>query len=59
MELNNRMPARGWRAHSTPDPETEPPPQAPPTPRPEPDDVPLPSRAPVQEPNMPTPPVKA
>jgi hypothetical protein len=47
----------GWRAHSTPDPET--PDGAPPQPRPDPDDVPAPARAPVREPDAPEPPVKA
>lgn len=42
------------KAHTTPDPDL-PPPQ----PRPDPDDVPAPSRAPVQEPDAPEPPVKA
>lgn len=42
------------KAHTTPDPDL-PPPQ----PRPDPDDVPAPSRAPVQEPGTPEPPVKA
>ena len=44
------------RVHSTPDPSN---PDVPPQPSPDPDDVPAPSRAPVQEPDMPTPPVKA
>jgi hypothetical protein len=45
------------RAHSTPDPDAEPPRD--PKPNPEPDDVPAPSRAPVQEPRQPEPPIKA
>ena len=44
-----------WRAHSTPDPDAEPP-----APNPNPDDVPPPARAPVQEPPGSTePPIKA
>lgn len=42
------------RAHSTPDPDLPPP-----DPRPDPDDVPAPARAPVEEPGLPDPPVKA
>ena len=42
------------RAHSTPDPDTEPP-----GPNPNPDDVPPPAHAPVQEPTLPEPPIKA
>lgn len=45
------------RAHSTPDPTD--PDQPPPQPGPEPDDVPAPARAPVEEPGMPQPPIKA
>jgi hypothetical protein len=50
----------GIRAHSTPDPST-PDPTNPdsPSPSPDPDDIPAPARAPVQEPDAPTPPVKA
>lgn len=46
------------RAHSTPDPET-PPPQPHPTPPPTPDDVPGPTHAPVEEPTLPEPPIRA
>lgn len=47
--------ATGRRAHSTPDPDAEPP-----APHPDPDDVPPPARAPVQEPPSSTePPIKA
>jgi hypothetical protein len=42
------------RAHSTPDPDDEPP-----GPNPNPDDVPPPAHAPVQEPTLPQPPIKA
>jgi hypothetical protein len=42
------------RAHSTPDPDSDP---APPSPNP--DDVPPPANAPVQEPTLPEPPIKA
>lgn len=42
------------RAHSTPDPDAEPP-----GPNPNPDDVPPPAHAPVQEPTLPEPPIKA
>jgi hypothetical protein len=42
------------RAHSTPDPDAEPP-----APNPNPDDVPPPAHAPVQEPTLPEPPIKA
>jgi hypothetical protein len=42
------------QAHTTPDPDV-PPSQ----PRPDPDDVPAPARAPVEEPTLPQPPVKA
>lgn len=45
------------RAHTTPDPTD--PEQPPPQPSPDPDDVPAPSRAPVEEPRMPQPPIKA
>jgi hypothetical protein len=41
------------RAHSTPDPDV------PPKPNPNPDDVPPPANAPVQEPTLPEPPIKA
>lgn len=44
------------RAHSTPDPDTDP---NPPGPNPNPDDVPPPAHAPVQEPTLPEPPIKA
>jgi hypothetical protein len=44
----------GWRAHSTPDPDADPP-----RPSPNPDDVPPPANAPVQEPTLPEPPIKA
>ena len=47
------------RAHSTPDPPTPDPELPPPQPSPDPDDVPAPSRAPVKEPDLPEPPVKA
>jgi hypothetical protein len=47
------------RAHSTPDPTTPDPDLPPPGPRPDPDDVPAPARAPVKEPDLPEPPVKA
>jgi hypothetical protein len=42
------------RAHSTPDPDKEPP-----GPNPNPDDIPPPAHAPVQEPTLPEPPIKA
>lgn len=42
------------QAHSTPDPDAEPP-----GPNPNPDDVPPPAHAPVQEPTLPEPPIKA
>jgi hypothetical protein len=42
------------RAHSTPDPDSDPP-----RPSPNPDDVPPPANAPVQEPTLPEPPIKA
>ncbi|MDP3672783.1 MAG: hypothetical protein Q8R69_24240 [Telluria sp.] len=45
------------RAHSTPDPDAVPPPE--PKPNPVPDDVPLPTHAPVEEPTLPEPPIKA
>jgi hypothetical protein len=45
------------RAHSTPDPTD--PELPPPQPSPDPDDVPAPARAPVEEPRMPQPPIKA
>lgn len=44
----------GKFAHSTPDPDADPSP-----PRPLPDDVPPPAHAPVQEPTLPEPPIKA
>jgi hypothetical protein len=50
-------PTPDLRAHSTPDPTD--PEQPPPQPSPDPDDVPAPSRAPVQEPTWPEPPIKA
>lgn len=40
-------------AHSTPDPDAEPPPRS------IPDDIPPPAHAPVQEPTLPEPPIKA
>lgn len=47
------------RAHSTPDPESPPSkPETPPVPT-TPDDVPAPAHAPVQEPRMPEPPIRA
>lgn len=46
------------RAHSTPDPDSDPDP-SPPGQNPNPDDVPPPAHAPVQEPRMPEPPIKA
>jgi hypothetical protein len=46
------------RAHSTPDPDSDPDPN-PPGPNPNPDDVPPPAHAPVQEPTLPEPPIKA
>jgi hypothetical protein len=42
--------------HSTPDPETPP---STPSPPPAPDEYPAPTHAPVQEPRMPEPPIKA
>lgn len=45
-------------AHSTPDPDVDPG-SEPPGPNPNPDDVPPPAHAPVQEPNLPGPPIKA
>jgi hypothetical protein len=47
------------QAHSTPDPTTPTTDPDMPPPTPDPDDVPAPSRAPVQEPDAPQPPVKA
>jgi hypothetical protein len=44
------------RAHSTPDPETPP---SQPNPNPLPDDVPAPANAPVEEPSLPEPPIRA
>jgi len=48
--------ARDLWAHSTPDPDLPPPD---PKKNPDPDDVPPPSRAPVEEPTLPEPPIKA
>jgi hypothetical protein len=45
-------------AHSTPDPDSDPG-SEPPGPNPNPDDVPPPARAPVREPTLPEPPIKA
>lgn len=42
------------RAHSTPDPDADPPP-----PNPNPDNIPPPVNAPVKEPSLPEPPIKA
>lgn len=47
--------AQGVHAHSTPDPEQTP---TPPT-IPVPDDVPDPAHAPVEEPSIPEPPIRA
>lgn len=44
-----------YEAHSTPDPDIPPEP----TPVPVPDDVPAPTHAPVEEPKLPEPPIKA
>lgn len=46
------------RGHQTPDPET-PSPTRIPEPEPDPDEYPAPTHAPVQEPRMPQPPIKA
>ena len=46
---------RALRAHSTPEPESNP---TPPT-VPVPDDVPDPAHAPVEEPTLPVPPIRA
>jgi hypothetical protein len=52
--------ATGRHAHSTPDPESPPPDRTPTPPTPVvPDDEPLPSHAPVQEPTLPEPPIRA
>jgi hypothetical protein len=45
------------RAHTTPDPTD--PDLPPPDNSPDPDDVPAPARAPVEEPTLPVPPIKA
>jgi hypothetical protein len=65
MSTSDRFNEQGWgrgivskRAHSTPDPDSDPDP-SPPGPNPNPDDVPPPARAPVQEPTLPEPPIKA
>jgi hypothetical protein len=50
------QPQEPLHGHSTPDPET---PSPEPTPSPLPDDVPAPSHAPVEEPFLPDPPMKA
>jgi hypothetical protein len=47
------------RAHSTPDPEDLPPDRPPANPPPVPDDDPLPAHAPVEEPRLPEPPIRA
>jgi hypothetical protein len=52
-----RAPNPALRAHTTPDPTD--PNQPPPQPSPDPDDVPAPQRAPIEEPRMPQPPIKA
>jgi hypothetical protein len=44
-----------FRAHSTPDPDAVPPRD----PTPNPDDVPPPTNAPVEEPTLPEPPIRA
>ncbi|GAB3471873.1 hypothetical protein GCM10027321_44250 [Massilia terrae] len=44
------------RGHQTPDPENPPPTQSPPK---APDEYPAPTNAPVQEPRMPEPPIRA
>lgn len=44
------------RSHQTPDPETPPPTQSPPS---QPDEYPAPTNAPVQEPKLPEPPIRA
>jgi hypothetical protein len=51
------LPGERILAHTTPDPTD--PDQPPPQPGPDPDDVPAPSRAPVEEPRAPQPPIKA
>jgi len=56
METNDlRFEHGALRAHSTPDPEQTP---TPPT-IPVPDDVPDPAHAPVEEPSIPEPPIRA
>ena len=57
MSMLKQEPPPDLRAHSTPDPTD--PELPPPQPGPDPDDVPAPSRAPVQEPTLPEPPIKA
>jgi hypothetical protein len=64
MSITDRFNEDGWdrgistignqQAHSTPDPDAEPP-----GPNPNPDDEPPPTHAPVQEPTLPQPPIKA
>ncbi|MDB5933693.1 MAG: hypothetical protein JWQ01_1037 [Massilia sp.] len=65
MSITDPFNEQGWdrgissiSAHSTPDPDADPDPD-PPGPNPNPDDVPPPAHAPVQEPTMPAPPIKA
>jgi hypothetical protein len=65
MSISDRFNEQAWdrgivarRAHSTPDPDSDPD-SNPPGPNPNPDDVPPPAHAPVQEPTLPEPPIKA
>jgi hypothetical protein len=57
MTIREQEPNPDLRAHTTPDPTD--PDQPPPQPSPDPDDVPAPSRAPIEEPRAPQPPIKA
>lgn len=61
MSITDRYNDDNWdrgivskEAHSTPDPDAEPEP-----PNPNPDDEPPPAHAPVQEPTLPEPPIRA
>jgi hypothetical protein len=61
--MNDLNAITALRAHSTPDPDitpaTEPTPVPTPDPVPVPDDIPAPTHAPVTEPGMPGPPMRA
>ena len=54
--VNQQQAGGERRAHSTPDPDLPP---SDPKRNPDPDDVPPPARAPVEEPRLPEPPIKA